>query len=177
MKLTNKVAVVTGGYKGIGRGIVDTFIKYGAKVIVLDYDENVTSMKSDNILAYVVDIRDRQSVTKAVKSGVSYFGKLDILVNNAGVCKLASFEEMTDEVTLVDFFANWCGPCKMLGEELEEMKDVKIIKIDTDTHEELAREHGVMSIPYVEIYKNKELVTKFIGFKTKDEIEEILKNL
>lgn len=84
-------------------------------------------------------------------------------------------EEMTDEVTLVDFFANWCGPCKMLGEELEEMKDVKIIKIDTDTHEDLAREHGVMSIPYVEIYKNKELVTKFIGFKTKDEIEEILR--
>lgn len=86
-------------------------------------------------------------------------------------------DEMTDEVILVDFFANWCGPCKMLGEELEEMKDVKIIKIDTDTHEDLAREHGVMSIPYVEIYKNKELVTKFIGFKTKDEIEEILKNL
>ena len=78
---------------------------------------------------------------------------------------------------LVDFYAEWCGPCKMLGEELEEMKDVKIIKIDTDTHEDLAREHGVMSIPYVEIYKNKELVTKFIGFKTKDEIEEILKNL
>lgn len=96
---------------------------------------------------------------------ISYLDKQDLM------------EEMTDEVTLVDFFANWCGPCKMLGEELEEMKDVKIIKIDTDTHEGLAREHGVMSIPYVEIYKNKELVTKFIGFKTKDEIEEILKNL
>lgn len=109
MKLTNKVAVVTGGYKGIGRGIVDTFIKYGAKVIVLDYDENVTSMKSDNILAYVVDIRDRQSVTEAVKSGVSYFGKLDILVNNAGVCKLASFEEMTDEVKALHFGINING--------------------------------------------------------------------
>lgn len=96
---------------------------------------------------------------------ISYLDKQDLM------------EEMTDEVTLVDFFANWCGPCKMLGEELEEMKDIKIIKIDTDAHEDLAREHGVMSIPYVEIYKNKELVTKFIGFKTKDEIEEILKNL
>ena len=96
---------------------------------------------------------------------ISYLDKQDLM------------EEMTDEVTLVDFFANWCGPCKMLGEELEEMKAVKIIKIDTDTQADLAREHGVMSIPYVEIYKNKELVTKFIGFKTKDEIEEILKNL
>ena len=53
---------------------------------------------------------------------ISYLDKQDLM------------EEMTDEVTLVDFFANWCGPCKMLGEELEEMKDVKIIKIDTDTH-------------------------------------------
>ena len=104
-------------------------------------------------------------IIRHTETMISYLDKQDLM------------EEMTDEVTLVDFFANWCGPCKMLGEELEEMKDVKIIKIDTDTHEDLAHEHGVMSIPYVEIYKNKELVTKFIGFKTKDEIEEILKNL
>lgn len=45
MKLEGKVAVVTGGYKGIGRGITDTFVKYGAKVIVLDYDESVLSME------------------------------------------------------------------------------------------------------------------------------------
>ena len=122
MKLTNKVAVVTGGYKGIGRGIVDTFIKYGAKVIVLDYDENVTSMKSDNILPYVVDIRDRQSVTEAVKSGVSYFGKLDILVNNAGVCKLASFEEMSDEVKALHFGININGVWNMTKVCVEYLK-------------------------------------------------------
>ena len=111
MKLTNKVAVVTGGYKGIGRGIVDTFIKYGAKVIVLDYDENVTSMKSDNILAYVVYIRDRQSVTKAVKSGVSYFGKLDILVNNSGVMDdMAPMAEASDEKYEKVFAVNVYGP-------------------------------------------------------------------
>lgn len=50
MKLEGKVAVVTGGYKGIGRGITDTFVKYGAKVIVLDYDESVLSMENDNVL-------------------------------------------------------------------------------------------------------------------------------
>lgn len=81
---------------------------------------------------------------------------------------------LTDELTLVDFFANWCGPCKMLSLELEEL-NVKIIKVDTDTHSDLAQAHGVMSIPQVEIYKNKEKVDSFIGYKTKDEIKEILK--
>lgn len=84
---------------------------------------------------------------------------------------------LTDELTIVDFYANWCGPCKMLGLELEEFTSTKIIKIDTDTHPELAKEHGVMSIPYVEIYKNKEIVSSFIGFKTKDEIEYIISHL
>lgn len=67
MKLEGKVAVVTGGYKGIGRGITDTFVKYGAKVIVLDYDESVLSMENDNVLPFVVDIRDKESVENAVK--------------------------------------------------------------------------------------------------------------
>lgn len=81
---------------------------------------------------------------------------------------------LTDDLTIVDFFANWCGPCKMLGLELEEINE-KIIKIDTDTHSDLAKGHGVMSIPTVEIYKNKKMVTSFLGYKSKEEIEEILK--
>ena len=84
---------------------------------------------------------------------------------------------LTDELTIVDFFAEWCGPCKMMGQVFEEMKDIKIIKVDVDTHEEIAQAHGVMSIPTVEIYKNKEMVNKFIGFKSKSEIEDILKEL
>ena len=84
---------------------------------------------------------------------------------------------ITEEVTIVDYFANWCGPCKMLGLELEEMEGVKIIKVDTDTHQELAQSKAIMSIPFVEIYKDKKLVTSFLGFKTKAEIEEILKDI
>ena len=86
-------------------------------------------------------------------------------------------EVLTDDLTLVDFFANWCGPCKLMGEALEELENIKIIKVDVDVHETLAQKHGVMSIPTVEIYKNKELVHRFIGFKTKEEIEEIIRGL
>ena len=69
----------------------------------------------------------------------------------------------------------------MLGIELEDMLErddhLKIIKVDTDLHNELATTKGIMTIPFVEIYKNKKLVTTFLGFKTKEEITEILKNL
>ena len=81
-----------------------------------------------------------------------------------------------NEITLVDFYADWCGPCKMLGSVLENM-DLNIIKINTDKFPELAQKFGVMSIPTVVIYKNKTEVSKFIGFKSKEEIEEIIQNL
>ena len=83
---------------------------------------------------------------------------------------------LTEDVTIVDFFAEWCSPCKMLSAVFEEMENIKIIKINVDDHEELAQKHGVMSIPTVEIYKNKKLVNKFIGYKSKEEIEEIIAN-
>lgn len=98
MKLENKVAVITGGYKGIGRGIVEVFIKYGAKIIVLDYDSEVTTMNNENILAYKVDIRDTLAIENSIKDAISKFGKINILVNNAGVCELETFENMSDEI-------------------------------------------------------------------------------
>lgn len=109
MKLENKVALITGGYKGIGRGIVNVFLKYGAKVIVLDYDDKVTEMNSENVLAYKVDIRNINEIKNAVEDAHSKFGKINILVNNAGVCKLETFENMTDEQKSYHFDINING--------------------------------------------------------------------
>lgn len=81
-----------------------------------------------------------------------------------------------DGIVLVDFYAEWCGPCKMLAPILDTL-DVDVIKVDVDMHNELAIKNGVMSVPTVFIYKNGELNSKFIGFRTKEEIEEILKNV
>lgn len=77
-----------------------------------------------------------------------------------------NFKDLIKEGTvLVDFYATWCGPCKMQGEVLKKLEeDVKIVKIDVDEHTELAKEFGVMSIPTLILFKDGEVVNKNVGF-------------
>lgn len=81
-------------------------------------------------------------------------------------------------VVLLDFFASWCGPCRMIApilEEVEEELDIKVFKMDVDECENVPREYGVMSIPTVCIFKDGKFQEKFLGFRQKEEIEDIIK--
>ena len=81
-----------------------------------------------------------------------------------------------EDKILVDFFATWCGPCKMLGPVLEKTEsDIKVIKVDTDEFEELAREYGVMSIPTLVLIEKGKEVKRNIGFIDKNKLLEFLK--
>lgn len=82
--------------------------------------------------------------------------------------------KLKDKKILVDFYADWCGPCKMLGTILEEM-DFPILKINVDKFPELARKYGVMSIPTIILFDNGKEIKKNIGFLGKNELEEFLK--
>lgn len=84
-------------------------------------------------------------------------------------------EIVKGKTCIVDFYADWCGPCKMLGKVLEKVEDkVQVIKVNVDDLRDLAIEHGVMSIPQIEFYKDGEMISKKIGFMEKDEILETL---
>ena len=80
---------------------------------------------------------------------------------------------------LVDFFATWCGPCKMLSPVLEQLDKegfpVQIVKVDTDEAEELAVEHGVQAIPTLVLYRDGKVVNRTMGFQRKDQIIEFCK--
>ena len=89
-------------------------------------------------------------------------------------------EEVLDYIgtVLVDFYADWCGPCKMLSPVLEEISnetDIKICKVNVDENQALAIEYKVMSIPTLIVFKDgkKELVS--VGLKSKEEILEMIK--
>ncbi len=80
-------------------------------------------------------------------------------------------------LTIIDFYADWCGPCKMLSQVLEQLEDIDIIKINVDEHEDLAKKYKVMSIPYLLIVKDGKIEKELLGFKSRDDLEEELKEL
>lgn len=83
-----------------------------------------------------------------------------------------NYEELIKEGTvLVDFYADWCGPCKMMGMELEKIDDkVNIVKVNVDKFDDLARNYGVMSIPTLILFKDGEMVRKHVGFTDSETI-------
>lgn len=75
-------------------------------------------------------------------------------------------------VVLVDFYATWCGPCKMTGpiiEQLaEEVKTVKFVKVDVDQNQELSSQYQVFSIPTFLLFKDGQIVNQFVGAQSKE---------
>ena len=84
----------------------------------------------------------------------------------------------SEKTVLIDFYADWCGPCKMqspvIDKIAEERQDIKVGKINVDENQDLASRYGIMSIPTLIIIKNGEVLDKFIGLTPKTKIEEKL---
>lgn len=84
----------------------------------------------------------------------------------------------SDKPVLVDFYADWCGPCRMLGPVIEELanqrNDIKVCKLNVDENPELAQAFRVMSIPTLMVVNKGKIVKTSNGFRSKEEIERML---
>ena len=77
------------------------------------------------------------------------------------------FDDLIKDIAVVDFYATWCGPCKMFGpvfEEVSNESNINFVKVDVDKENDIARRYGVMTIPTVILFKNGEEVKRNIGY-------------
>ena len=96
------------------------------------------------------------------------------------VVKTNEFEAATAKgVVLVDFYADWCGPCKMIAPILEQLNDeyqgkLDIIKVDVDAEGGLAQKYGIMSIPTLMLFKDGNVVGQVLGFQAKPMLKNFI---
>ena len=88
----------------------------------------------------------------------------------------------SEKPVLVDFWATWCGPCKMIAPIISEISEefnnkVKVGKVNVDEEKELAIKYGISSIPTLVIFKDGKIAKTLIGFRAKEEIKEVLNNI
>lgn len=139
MKLQNKVAVITGGAMGNGLGIAKVFLKEGAKVAILDYNDKLEDTVSNlqkegyEVSGYKADIRDINRVSECLKIINEKYGNIDILVNNAGVCRLETFMDMSDELRDFHFDINIKGTWIVTKATIPYMKNGSIINLSSVT--------------------------------------------
>lgn len=116
-------------------------------------------------LRYNFDTRDHKEVS-------------DMAILNLTKENFAQEVLQSDKTVLVDFYADWCGPCKMQGPVLEELAndrdDVKVCKLNIDEQRDLAIEYGVMSIPTLMIVKGGEVTYKEVGLTQRRELDKVL---
>lgn len=132
MKLKDKVAVVTGGAKGIGAEIAKAFASEGAKVVAVDMGEMTYEM--ENVSFYKLNITDVEGCQKFFDDMVKEYGKIDILVNNAGITRDAMTRKMTDEMWDAVINVNLKGIFNLvrhIGPQMETIGGGSIINISS----------------------------------------------
>ena len=134
--------------------------------------ENVPTNKNENEIASI----DNENKNTKNEVDTSFKGGEVIAVNSS------NFEQevlKSDKKVLIDFYADWCGPCQMLSplidEVAEEYSDVKFVRIDVDANEDLSNQYGVVYIPKLVVIENGIVINESVGYIEKNEIENLIK--
>ena len=84
-------------------------------------------------------------------------------------------QELPKSRVLVDFYADWCGPCRMLGPLLEDISEIDIYKVNIDKFANIAERYGIMSIPTLMIMDDGKIIKNHVGLLSKDELNNFIK--
>ena len=84
-------------------------------------------------------------------------------------------EEIANKKILVDFYADWCGPCRMQSEVLKDFNDIDVLKVNVDKHGSVSQIYGVMSIPTLILFENGKVVKSHTGFMNVSELKKFIK--
>ncbi len=87
----------------------------------------------------------------------------------------SDFEELIKGKILVDFYADWCGPCQRQAQVLEDLENIDVLKVNVDIFGDIARAYGIMSIPTLILFEDSKEVRKEIGLRSLEEIKDMLK--
>ena len=84
-------------------------------------------------------------------------------------------EVIKSERVLIDFYADWCNPCKMMEMILEDVEDIEIYKVDVDRFRKIAKDYKVLSIPAIKIFSNGKVEKESVGFMSREELNNFIK--
>lgn len=136
----------------------------------INYDESGNNVHEENNNIQLDDYYEN----KEDKKEENKMGVLEV--------KSESFEEMvlkSDKTVLIDFYADWCGPCKVMAPIVEkianENQEIMVVKVNIDNETDIAVKYGIMSIPTFVVIKNGEEVNRVVGAVDKSELENIIK--
>jgi thioredoxin len=150
---------------------VDEIKGYFAKI-----DKKLLNTKSAKNIKKVLEAMKNEPTAKVEVGSTAP----DFAANNPEGKKI-SLRESMGKVTIIDFWASWCGPCRTQLPILEEFaknnKDVQIVKINVDQNAELASEYGVKSIPTIIYFKNGVIAHKTVGIQQEKQLDEIKKEI
>lgn len=83
--------------------------------------------------------------------------------------------EIANRKVLVDFYADWCGPCRMMGEILERINEIDILKVNVDKFPLIAQRYGIMSIPTLMLFENGMMIKSSVGMMNEDMINDFIR--
>lgn len=151
--------------------------------IVINRKNKSSEEVNTEIVKFMIDkkVLSRESARKLVDRNKLHLSDNSILEQEVimGLIHYESdFDSLISGNAVVDFYANWCGPCKMFGpifEEVGNFSDINFASVDVDKSSDIARRYGVMSIPTVILFKDGKEVKRFTGFMDKDRFISFLK--